>query len=149
MKNKRILPPTYLLIVIIAMLMLSFLMPLTNIFPVPWNLIGIMPLIMGDAINVAADNIFRGAGTTVRPFEESLKLIRTGPHGVSRNPMYLGFVLILLGLAILLGSLAPLLVIGLFVLLMDSEFIKVEEDMLAKKFGLEWREYKGKVRRWI
>jgi protein-S-isoprenylcysteine O-methyltransferase Ste14 len=149
MKNKKILPPTYLLVSIIAMLMLRFLLPQANIFTAPWNLIGIAPLIMGTAINVVADNIFRRAGTTVRPFEQSMKLIRTGPYGFSRNPMYLGFVLILLGVAILLGSFAPLLVIGLFVLLTDSEFIKVEEHMLAEKFGLEWSEYKGKVRRWI
>jgi protein-S-isoprenylcysteine O-methyltransferase Ste14 len=149
MKNKRILPPTYLLASIIAMLILHFLLPLVRIVLVPWNFIGILILIAGAVANVLADNIFHRVGTTVKPYEESATLVRTGPYEISRNPMYLGFVLILLGLAIFLGSLAPFLVVGLFIVLMDNEFIKFEEEMLAKKFGAEWREYMGKVRRWI
>jgi protein-S-isoprenylcysteine O-methyltransferase Ste14 len=63
--------------------------------------------------------------------------------------MYLGFVLALIGLAILLGSLAPFFVIPVFALVIDRVFIQVEEIMLEAKFGQVWVEYKAKVRRWI
>jgi protein-S-isoprenylcysteine O-methyltransferase Ste14 len=63
--------------------------------------------------------------------------------------MYLGFVLALIGIAVLLGSLAPFVVIPVFVVLMDRIFIQVEESMLQVKFAQAWLEYKATVRRWI
>jgi protein-S-isoprenylcysteine O-methyltransferase Ste14 len=63
--------------------------------------------------------------------------------------MYLGFVLALIGIAVLLGSLAPFVVIPVIAVLMDRMFIEVEESMLQDKFGPSWLEYKAKVRRWI
>ena len=55
----------------------------------------------------------------------------------------------LLGLAILLGSLTPLWVVPIFAIVMDRVFIVVEERMLAEKFGQAWLDYKAKVRRWV
>jgi protein-S-isoprenylcysteine O-methyltransferase Ste14 len=53
-----------------------------------------------------------------------------GVYGISRHPIYLGFVLILIGVATLLGSFMPLVVIPIFVVLMEVVFIQVEERML-------------------
>jgi len=61
--------------------------------------------------------------------------------------MYLGFVLILLGVAIFLGSLTPYIVVLGFVILMDVVFIRTEEQMLQSTFGEDWMQYKNKVRR--
>jgi protein-S-isoprenylcysteine O-methyltransferase Ste14 len=58
-------------------------------------------------------------------------------------------VLILIGIAVLMGSLTPYSVIFVFVVLMEIVFIRVEERMLEEKFGGAWSAYKGKVRRWI
>lgn len=63
--------------------------------------------------------------------------------------MYLGFVLTLLGLAILLGSLMPSFVVPIFAIAIDRAFIVVEERMLAEKFGQGWLNYKAKVRCWV
>ena len=63
--------------------------------------------------------------------------------------MYLGFVLILFGLSLLLGSISPYIVVMVFAILMDVVFIRVEERMLEAKFGDAWKAYKSKVRRWI
>jgi protein-S-isoprenylcysteine O-methyltransferase Ste14 len=115
----------------------------------PWDLLGLLPLVLGAALNVVADQAFRAAKTTVKPFQESAALITDGVYRVSRHPMYLGFVLILLGLAILLGSLTPFLVVPVFAVLMDRVFIVVEERMLAEKFGQAWLDHKVKVRRWV
>jgi len=63
--------------------------------------------------------------------------------------MDLGFVLILLGLAILLGNLTPFGVIPLFMAWIQIKFIGVEEEMMESQFGRDWLEYTLKVRRWI
>jgi protein-S-isoprenylcysteine O-methyltransferase Ste14 len=84
----------------------------------------------------------------VKPFQDSTCLITGGMFSYSRNPMYLGFVSILIGIATLFGSLSPCFVVPLFVILMDRIFIQVEEHMLEVQFGLSWLEYKAKVGCW-
>ena len=149
MKKTKFLPPTYLLCTIVLMVLLQFAFPIVVVFATPWNLVGIVFLILGVLVNVFADDTFRVKGTTVKPFAESTYLVTSGLYRFSRNPMYFGFVLVLIGLAILLSSLAPFLVVVIFAILMDREFITIEEQMLAKKFSGEWSAYKGRVRRWI
>jgi protein-S-isoprenylcysteine O-methyltransferase Ste14 len=149
MQGKMVLPPTYLWIAIAVMLALHFLLPLTKIIAWPWNLLGIIPLAGGIALNLIADNVFRTARTTVKPFQESTALVTSGVFRISRHPMYLGFVLVLIGLAVILGSLTPFIVVPVFAVLMDQVFIQIEESMLEEKFGQVWLEYKAKVRRWI
>lgn len=63
--------------------------------------------------------------------------------------MYLGFVLILTGIAILLRTLSPYLVIFAFVAVIDRTFVMVEERMLAEKFGSSWKRYRSVTRRWL
>jgi protein-S-isoprenylcysteine O-methyltransferase Ste14 len=149
MKSKRVLPPTYLLVSIVVMVVLHFLLPVTAIIPLPWNVIGAIPLAVGIAINLVADNAFKQAKTTVKPFEESTALVTSGAYRISRHPMYLGFALVLIGVAILMGSLTPYIVIPAFVVLMDRVFIQVEERLLEARFGGMWQAYKQKTRRWI
>lgn len=96
-----------------------------------------------------ADSAFHKASTTVKPFQESTALITDGVFSISRHPMYLGFVMIMVGVALLLGSLTPWLIVPVFAMLMEVIFIRVEEHMLAEKFGSTWQTYKEKVRRWI
>ena len=149
MKSTKILPPTYLLIEMIAMLVLHFLFPVVWIVPPVWNLLGLVFLVAGVSMNLIADKAFHQAGTTVKPFEESSTLVTDGIFQISRNPMYLGFVLILGGIAVLLRSLSPILVILAFVALINNSFIKAEEEMLAVKFGSSWEQYKSRTRRWF
>jgi protein-S-isoprenylcysteine O-methyltransferase Ste14 len=66
-----------------------------------------------------ADAVFKREQTTVKPFEKSTALVVTGVFQISRHPMYLGMVLILLGIAILMGTLTPLIVVVIFGILMD------------------------------
>jgi protein-S-isoprenylcysteine O-methyltransferase Ste14 len=149
MKNKPILPPTYLLIAIVIMVALHFIFPAAIIIRMPWNLLGVIPLAAGVILNLVADRDFKKHQTTVKPFEEATVLITTGVYRLSRNPMYLGFELILIGVALLLGSLTPLAVVILFPILMEALFIRVEEQMLTQQFGPSWLAYQKEVRRWI
>jgi protein-S-isoprenylcysteine O-methyltransferase Ste14 len=120
-----------------------------RIIPPPWNLLGLVPLALGVIVNLVADKAFHKANTTVKPFEESSALITHGVFRASRNPMYLGFVLVLIGTAVLMRSLTPYVVVPAFAILIDRMYITVEERMLAEKFGAEWERYRQSTRRWL
>jgi protein-S-isoprenylcysteine O-methyltransferase Ste14 len=149
MKDKRALPPTYLLIAIVLMLVLHFPLPVYKVVPVPWNIFGIVPLACGIVLNLIADSDFHHAQTTVKPFEQSTALITTGVFRITRNPMYLGYVLILVGVALIVRSLTPYAVIVVFAILMDRMLIRVEEQMLESQFVEAWLKYGKRVRRWV
>jgi len=149
MQAQKTMPTTYLLISIVVMTALHFLFPAMRIVPPLWNLLGLVPLALGVTINLVADKAFHQANTTVKPFEESSALITHDVFRVSRNPMYLGFVLILIGIAVLMRSLTPYAVVPAFAILMDRMYITVEEGMLAEKFGAEWEKYRQSTRRWL
>jgi protein-S-isoprenylcysteine O-methyltransferase Ste14 len=147
--EKKILPTTSLLVAILLCIGLHILVPLLYFIPSPWNLVGMLPIVFGIWINLSADRAFKKAHTTVKPFEESNALIQRGVFQLRRNPMYLGFEFILIGLVLLIRSLSPYLVVLLFPIVIDRYFIQVEERMLDTKFGEDWRQYKAKVRKWI
>jgi protein-S-isoprenylcysteine O-methyltransferase Ste14 len=146
---KPLLPPTYFLASIIVMVGLDILLPGARVLSFPLTLAGLAPMIVGGALNVAADRAFKRNKTTVKPFEVSTSLVTEGVFRVSRNPMYLGMILILLGIALLLGALTPFVACAAFALLMRERFVRVEERMLAEQLGPEWRRYSGQVRRWF
>lgn len=149
MNTKKILPTTYLLMAIVGMILLHFLVPLTSLIPFPLGMLGLIPFAIGIGINLLADNAFKRVNTTVKPYETSTTLITDGVFQFTRNPMYVGFVLILLGVAIFVGSLSPYLIVVLFPILMKKIFIIFEEQMLEQTFGNTWLTYKQQVRRWL
>jgi len=146
---KGVQPPAYLLFAIVAMAILRILLPLRRVLASPWRFAGIVPLFLGLTLNLAADRLLKQHQTTVKPFEKPTSLVTTGVYQVSRNPMYLGFVLILLGIAVLMGSLSPFLIVLPFAVLIEVVFIRTEERMMNVTFGENWLVYKARVRRWI
>jgi protein-S-isoprenylcysteine O-methyltransferase Ste14 len=148
MTLKKIMPTTWLLVGIVLIVLVHIVYPLKKIVPMPYNLLGIVPLMFGIGVNLVADKAFHRSSTTVKPFVESAALITTGAFRIARNPMYLGFVSVLLGICVLLGTAAPYGVVVVFALLMDMVYIREEEKMLAARFGKEWDTYRGRVRRW-
>ena len=149
MNTLKIKPPTYLFVAIIVAVILDFVLPMITLIPTPWTLLGLFPLIAGILINLNAEGAFHQAKTAVCPFDASSVLVTEGPYRFTRNPMYLGFVLMLMGASILLGSLTPFGVALVFALLMDRLFIQMEEQKLAQTFGPAWEEYKSHTRRWL
>jgi protein-S-isoprenylcysteine O-methyltransferase Ste14 len=93
--------------------------------------------------------LFRRRGTTFEPFGQPAALVTTGPYRISRNPMYLGMLLVMVGGALLAGS-APALVAPVgFVLTMNATQIPQEEAALEAAFGPAYRTYRRRVRRWL
>ena len=85
----------------------------------------------------------------VVPPVEATRLVDWGAFRFSRNPMYLGFVLVLGGVALLLGSVAPLLIPPLFAWIIQSQFIVREEAWMDGQFGEVYQAYKNRTRRWL
>jgi protein-S-isoprenylcysteine O-methyltransferase Ste14 len=143
------MPPTWLLLALVATGILHFGLPLARIVPRPWHLTGLLPLLGGAVLNLIADRDFRRAATMVKPFEQSNVLLTQGVFRFSRNPMYLGSILILVGAALLLGSLSPWLAIPPFAWILSRFYVRQEEAMLAAAFGERWQAYRAATRRWL
>jgi len=94
---------------------------------------------------------FRRARTTVNPIkpESASSLVRTGIYRSTRNPMYLGFLLILIGWGIATANILGLLVLPAFVVYMNRFQIKPEERALTAIFGDDFKAFCSSVRRWI
>jgi len=143
------LPPVYFGLALLVMLALHIFVPAGQYLGGPWRLIGVPVLLLGLATGIAAALEFRQHETAIHPHAEALSLVTTGVYGWSRNPMYLGLVLILIGIALLLGTSTPTLVPPIFAFLVDQLFIQVEEERLAEQFGRDFDLYRQRVRRWI
>jgi protein-S-isoprenylcysteine O-methyltransferase Ste14 len=106
-------------------------------------------IVAGLLLEMWAGGLFHKAGTNVVPYKPATALVTDGPYRFSRNPMYVGFALTYLGLA--LGLNAPI-AIGLLLpclLVMGWGVIGREERYLERKFGRAYLDYKAKVRRWL
>lgn len=105
----------------------------------------------GAIIALMGVQAFRHANTTVDPRvpQQSSRLVASGIYRYSRNPMYLGFLLLLTGIACYLGNIAAFALLPLFVLYMNCFQIEPEERFLQQKFGAEYQVYLTQVRRWL
>ncbi len=107
--------------------------------------------VMGLSLGVMGVTQFRKAQTTPNPqaLEKVSSLVTSGIYRYSRNPMYLGLVLILLGWAFYLSHFLAFVLLPVFILYMTRFQIQPEEQMMARKFGKTYQAYLNKVRRWI
>jgi protein-S-isoprenylcysteine O-methyltransferase Ste14 len=126
-------------------------LPLVHWIATPWNRLGALAGAAGVATAVAAFTRFRRAGTTVDPRDPSKasRLVTHGVFRISRNPMYLGLLLLLIGWAVWLGTASPWLIPPLFVIVITVAQIIPEEQALHKLFGEQYRAYQRRVSRWI
>jgi protein-S-isoprenylcysteine O-methyltransferase Ste14 len=121
-------------------------------FPVssPWNWgVGLLLAILGLSMNLPSAGLFRSLKTNLIPYNDPDVLVTTGWFRFTRNPMYLGFVVILLGVAVGLGSIYGYLVPVAFAVIIDRSFIRIEEKAMSRIFGQAYEDYRSKVRRWI
>jgi protein-S-isoprenylcysteine O-methyltransferase Ste14 len=149
MKKRIILPPTYLAIFLLTAVGLHFIQPVYQLISYPFTNIGVILVIVGLGLNYWADALFRKSNTTVKPQEKPTTLVTSGFFRFTRNPMYLGMVLMLLGEAVFLGSLITFIFPILFFVIIEWVFLPEEERNLEKAFGKSYISYKKKVRRWI
>ena len=145
----RIIPPVYMAGAMATMWGLDTYLPVWEIIPEPARGMGWLFLIAGGVIIAMAGGVLKKADTPIHPFREANTLVTEGVYAQSRNPIYLAMAVMLGGLAGLLGSFTPYLVIPVFILVIQERVIKVEEAMLEEKFGETYTDYAKEVRRWM
>lgn len=147
----RVPPPLVALLIAAAM---WFAVPQRASFELPL-LVRVVVLVViglaGAAIALAANLEFKRARTTINPFkpEDSSALVTSGIYRFTRNPMYVGLTLVVLGWAAFLCSVWALLGPVALVLYLSRFQIAPEERVLAAKFGAAYAEYTARVRRWL
>ena len=144
------IPPLFLtlLFMLLAWLLAQLLPDVALVVPLPFSLL----LAMAGVVVCGAGVVkFRRLGTTMNPIDPtgSSLLVTTGIYRISRNPMYLGFLFLLMAWSLYLGWLTALLVSPVFVLYMDRFQISIEEQALASRYGDAYQDYMCRVRRWL
>lgn len=143
----RIPPP--LVAIISGLLMWLAVRPIAPLSGRLW--LALLVVLAGAAVCLAGVASFRHARTTVNPLkpESASSLVVAGIYRHTRNPMYLGFAIILLGWCVFLGSALAVLGVAAFVLYIGRFQIRPEERALRELFGAEFEAFCGRVRRWV
>jgi len=148
-QKPRFIPPVYFFLFLFLMIVLHFILPVKILFHAPGSYAGFLLLAAGAALALWARLLFRIRNIPVRPGEELKDLELSGPYRFTRNPMYLGMTLILLGGSVALGSLTSFLGPIAFWSVINVIFIPFEERKLETTFGQRYLDFKNKVRRWL
>ena len=139
----------YFIILLVLSVLLNFIFPVPAFLSPPATYSGFLIIGFGFVLALWSRSLFLKNATTLQPSEEPTLLVTSGPFRLSRNPIYLGMASILLGVAVVLGTLVALAFPVIFVTLIEFFIIPGEERKLEKIFGEPYREYKKSVRRWI
>lgn len=145
----KIQPPVLTLIHIALAFLLTWLIPLPLMVPPILQTTGFPLILIGFLLGVGAIMAFRNERTTRDPHGPVSRLVTSGVYRFTRNPVNLGFVLMLVGILLNAGSYWGIIIAPVLVILFNRLIIEREEGYLAQKFGDEYRSYKSKVRRWI
>ena len=139
----------YFLILLVLSMLLNFLFPGPAFLSPPSTFFGFLIIGFGFVLALRSRSLFLRNSTTLQLSEEPTLLVTSGPFRLSRNPIYLGMASILLGVAVVQGTLVALVFPVLFITVIELFIIPGEERKLENLFGEPYREYKKSVRRWI
>ena len=148
--NLGLVRPAFVYLGSIGLGLLVHLLWPTRLLPVSISVpIGVVLVLVAVALFVPSVRTFQKAGTPVPGNRPTTVIVRTGPYGYSRNPIYLAFTLFQLGLAAWVNSLAILLTLIPALALMALVVVPREERYLEARFPSEYLSYKRAVRRWL
>ena len=128
---------------------LHFIFPIKLILDPPYTYFGLVIVLTGLGMNFWAVNLLKKEKTTTEYKDLPVKLVTSGPFTVSRNPIYLGGVIILLGFAWWLGSVISFVFPILLFVILNWFYIPNEEKRLQMIFGERYLKYKQSARRWF
>ncbi len=146
------IPPVAVFIVVALLMHLAHTFAAGAHIAVPFSLaILFVSIAISGVVGISGIVAFRQAKTTVNPVkpEEASSVVDSGIYRYTRNPMYLGLLVLLIGLSIYYQNLLSVALNIVFVMYMNRFQIEPEEAVLEKKFGEEYLDYKQSVRRWI
>ena len=142
-------PPLILLGFLLAGSALDWIRPLPLLPAAAQYAIGGVLIAVASAVAFSAIACFLRAGTNVPTRRPATALVIVGPYRFSRNPIYVGMILLLLGIGIMVDSLWILALAVPLALVLRYGVIAREERYLEGKFGDAYRAYRARVRRWI
>jgi protein-S-isoprenylcysteine O-methyltransferase Ste14 len=145
----KIHPPVLVSMLVLAAFFLNKLFPLPLVFPQMLVWIGYALVLIGLGLAISAAGGFMRARTTLDPHGTVSNIVTSGPYRFSRNPIYLGFVCLLIGFPFIFRIYWGLILSPLLIVLMNLLVIRHEEAYLEKKFGERYTSYKSRVRRWL
>jgi len=146
---KKLIPPVLFILCVLLIVGLKYLTPEQTLLKPPVTYAGIILIITGLAITIQIRKLFDKVNTEIHTFKKPRQLVQNGLFKFSRNPIYLGFTISLIGVWLLTGNLVALSGVLIFFLISNLWYIPYEEKIMEKEFGKEYKIYKSKVRRWI
>lgn len=146
----RVPPLALVLVVAVGMAVVARVVPVAMVLPAREAIAGAMAL-AGVLVALAGVSAFRRHRTTLNPMNpgKSSSLVATGIYRFTRNPMYLGMLLVLGGWGVFLANAVAVLWLPAFVSYMNWFQIRPEERALTERFGDEYLVYCRSVRRWL
>jgi len=142
-------PPVVALMFIVIAYFLGRFAPLPFSAPVILRYIGLAITFVGFLLAIAALIEFRKARTTLDPHGSAKHLVTSGIYRFTRNPIYLGFLLMVIGLPLNSGLYWGIVLAPFYIFMMNRLIIQHEEAYLEKKFGKTYTGYMARVRRWL
>lgn len=112
-------------------------------------IVGFVFLAIGFALAVSSVRAFNRAGTNIVPGQPATALVTAGPYRATRNPIYVGMVLVYFGLSIVLTSIWVLVLLIPVLMILQRGVVLAEETYLERKFGDAYRRYTTRVPRWL
>ncbi|MBL4800676.1 MAG: isoprenylcysteine carboxylmethyltransferase family protein [Emcibacter sp.] len=148
--RKILLPPVMLVLCLIGIVTVNYF-GLANIILLsgPVKFIGYALIALGIFLPIWGARLFHQHKTNLIPYKNPDKIVTIGPFGFSRNPMYLGMLVVLLGVAVRYGTALSFLFPVIYFSVANGWYIPFEEDRMQDAFGDEFTAYKAKVRRWL
>lgn len=146
--KKFFIPPVLFVASVLLMILLYLTFQDFNLIKFPLNLIGLLPAYFGISFLGKSRDLFLKHETSHR-FDKANKLITEGIFEKTRNPMYVGMILLLVGIAIGTTNFISFVIPLLFFLMVNYHFVLDEESDLEMIFGIEYLNYKKNVRRWF
>ncbi|MFK7838106.1 MAG: isoprenylcysteine carboxylmethyltransferase family protein [Sulfitobacter sp.] len=143
------IPPVWLLGALVLVWLVKSNLPGLVVPSSPARILGAVIAAAGVALMLWAIASFRHHQTSVVPHQTPQRLITTGPFARSRNPIYLGDILVLCGAVLWWGAWAALVLIPLFGVILQRRFIAPEEARMKQSFGAEFDAYAEKTPRWL
>jgi protein-S-isoprenylcysteine O-methyltransferase Ste14 len=143
------IPDATLIGSILLAYLLDGVLPITEIIPWPVNLIGWVVVAAGLGLAIYTLSMLKATHTSTDPGGVPSTLITTGFYSLSRNPMYLAYVITTSGAAIILGSITAFIAPVICFSVIHVVIIPLEEKNLQKIFGQKYEHYQHSVHRWI
>ena len=152
MKSSRLLeyrPPRIAMLLIIGAAFIHLLVPMraNYLFSSAW--LAIVTGVTGFIVMMWAWWQFKERKVAIRPTDATEYLITDGVYRLTRNPMYLGMILILFGIAVFFGTLSFYVAVVAYFAIINLTFCPYEENKLTMVFGRDYETYKSQVRRWL